>query len=82
MAATYATIRGFHCRLSFSAYQSESIVVRFDGCESEEEAKAVAVAAARNSYPCGTIDVAEVTTGKWCPTGLPANADGSAVWAT
>lgn len=61
---------------------NEFIVVKFDGIETEEQAVSVAIGAIRNGYPIGTIDFIEVESGKWCPTGNPANEAGTAIWCS
>jgi hypothetical protein len=75
----FSTLRGFRFTLNCNG-QRDLLVVGFAGIETEEQAANVAFAAARNGYPTGTIDIVSIQSGSWCPTGLAANAEGTAVW--
>jgi|GEM_PF-4066363 len=74
----FATIRGFRVTVNANGHR-DSLVVPFDGIETEDQAITAAVVAARNGYPVGPIDCVAVESGKWCPTGLPADEKGI-VW--
>lgn len=74
----HATILGFRVKLICNGHR-DSLVVPFAGIESEQEAIARAFCAARNGYPDGPIDVTEIESGRWCPTGLYADDKGT-VW--
>ena len=78
---TYPAIRGFKVVINANGTR-DVLVVPFAGIETEEQAITAACVAARNGYPNGPIDCMSVESGKWCPTGLPADAAGLIQWAT
>lgn len=77
----YATVNGFRVEMVANGTR-DSLVVKVDGIETEEQAINIASLAARNGYPIGSIDIVSVQAGRWCPIGLPANECGTAVWCS
>jgi hypothetical protein len=59
----------------------EVMVVNPIGCETEGDITTKAVAAARNGYPQGTIDVVEIRAKqRWFVFGLQADLSGECFW--
>lgn len=59
----------------------EVLIVNPIGCETESDVCSKAVAAARNGYPMGTIDVLEVRPNqRWFVCGLQADVAGECHW--
>lgn len=75
----HTTVAGWRFTIVADGHR-DSIIVPYDGHESEEQGRLTAFCAARNGYPTGMIEFVRVESGKWCPTGLPGNAEGTAIW--
>ena len=76
----YPIIRGF--KIKFNADGNiDTIIVPFAGMEAEEQAIIEGLVAARHGYPMGPIDLVSVQSGTWCPTGIWANPEHTAIYA-
>ena len=75
----YASIRGF--RVMFVANGNrDGMVVSHQVADSDEEAIAVAVCAAREGYPVGNIDWTSCENGRWIPMGGYATEDKQCIY--
>jgi hypothetical protein len=72
-------IRGY--RISFQIDQHhDALVIPYEAADTDAEASTIAVLAARHGYPVGPFTITHIDTGRWCPTGMWANPEHTAIY--